>query len=301
MSQPTWQQLWLDVPAAAAPRCEAALEKAGALSVTMTELGDQPVLEPRPGEKPLWDLTRVTGLFTADISPDTLFARLSPDLEPAWLEKLGHNYLEDEDWVRKTQADFSAEKLGQRSWVIPAWEETPAGFGHDDIAIRIDPGLAFGTGKHETTRLCLQWLEDHTQPGQHWLDYGCGSGVLAIAALKFGAQKATGVDIDPQALKATRNNAGLNSLDEQKLTCFLPEQTPKQLYDGLVANILAPILIELAEQLTAQLKPGARFALSGVLREQAEAVAAAWCAAGCQIEAFEYLNDWALISGFKPT
>lgn len=301
MEQARWQQLWLDVPATDAERCEAAFEQAGALSVTMTELGDQPVLEPRPGENPLWDQTRVTGLFEASNSPGALFDQLFPHLEPAWLDSLGHQYLQEEDWVRKTQADFTAEKFGQRSWVIPAWEALPEAFKPSDIDIRIDPGLAFGTGKHQTTQLCLQWLEQHSNKlGQQWLDYGCGSGVLAIAALKLGAQTATGVDIDPQAVKATLDNAELNQIGGEQLIACLPEElaTDRQ-YDGLIANILAPILIELADPLAARLKPEAPFALSGILQDQTDAVATAWTAAGCKITAIDTLDDWAIISGFK--
>ena len=294
-----WQHLWLDVPQADVEAVEDALMAAGALSVTLEELGDEPVLEPQPGESPLWAETRVVGLFEGSVSPATIVSTLHGLLRPALLDRLGHSVFDEDDWVRRTQADFQAMPIGERLVIEPAWDdnETPAG----RLAIRLDPGLAFGTGKHETTRLCLEWLEAQGIEGQHWLDAGCGSGILAIAALRLGAGQVDGTDIDPQALTASRGNAELNDIDTGRFSLYLAGDYPAdRQVDGLLANILAPTLIELAPILSRHLKPGARFALSGILGHQADAVAAAWQAAGCRVDTFRELGDWALVAGHRP-
>ena len=294
-----WQHLWLDVPRADVEAVEDALLAAGALSVTLEELGDEPVLEPQPGESPLWAETRVVGLFEGSVSPATIVSTLHGLLRPALLDRLGHSIFDEEDWVRRTQADFQAMPIGERLVIEPAWDdaETPSG----RLPIRLDPGLAFGTGKHETTRLCLEWLESQDITGQHWLDAGCGSGILAIAALRLGAGHVDGTDIDPQALTASRGNAELNDIDPARFALYLADDYPAdRQVDGLLANILAPTLIELAPMLSRHLKPGARFALSGILGHQADAVAAAWQAAGCRVDTFRELGDWALVAGHRP-
>ncbi|MFI9651105.1 50S ribosomal protein L11 methyltransferase [Guyparkeria halopsychrophila] len=295
-----WQHLWLEVPRDDVEAVEDALLAAGALSVTLEELGDEPVLEPQPGESPLWAETRVVGLFEGDVSPATIVGTLHGLLRPALLDRLGHSVFDEDDWVRRTQADFAAMPIGERLVIEPAWEESSA--TDDRLPIRLDPGLAFGTGKHETTRLCLEWLESQEITGQHWLDAGCGSGILAIAALRLGAAQVDGTDIDPQALTASRGNAELNDLEPSRLSLYLAEEYPAdRQVDGLLANILAPTLIALAPMLSRHLKPGARFALSGILGHQADAVAAAWTAAGNQVTTFRELGDWALVAGHRPS
>ncbi|MGM0517256.1 MAG: 50S ribosomal protein L11 methyltransferase [Pseudomonadota bacterium] len=291
-----WQQLWLDVPREDVETVEDALMAAGALSVTLEELGDEPVLEPQPGESPLWKQARVVGLFEGSISPATIVGALHSELRPALLEELGHRVFDEDDWVRRTQADFAAMPIGERFVIEPAWEDSSA--GENRLPIRLDPGLAFGTGKHETTRLCLEWLESQDITGQHWLDAGCGSGILAIAALRLGVARVDGTDIDPQALTASRGNAELNDIDPERFGLYLAENYPAdRQVDGILANILAPTLIELAPNLSRHLKPGGRFALSGILSHQADAVAAAWTAAGNEVTTFRELGDWALVAG----
>jgi len=295
-----WQHLWLEVPREDVEAVEDALLAAGALSVTLEELGDEPVLEPQPGESPLWAETRVVGLFGGDVSPAAIVGTLHGLLRPALLDRLGHSVFDEDDWVRRTQADFQAMPIGERLVIEPAWEESSAPEGR--LPIRLDPGLAFGTGKHETTRLCLEWLEGQEIAGQHWLDAGCGSGILAIAALRLGAGHVDGTDIDPQALTASRGNAELNDIDPERFSLHLADGYPDdRQVDGLLANILAPTLIELAPRLSRHLKPGGRFALSGILTHQAEAVAAAWQATGCRVDTFRELGDWALVAGHRPT
>ncbi len=294
-----WQTLWLDVPRDDVEAVEDALLAAGALSVTLEELGDEPVLEPQPGESPLWAEVRVVGLFEGSVSPAMIVGALHGQLRPALLDRLGHQVFDEDDWVRRTQADFSAMPIGERLVIEPAWEETSS--GAERLPIRLDPGLAFGTGKHETTRLCLEWLESRDIAGQHWLDAGCGSGILAIAALKLGAARVDGTDIDPQALTASRGNAELNDIEPDRLALYLAADYPAdRQVDGILANILAPTLIELAPVLSTHLKPGGRFALSGILTHQADAVAAAWTAAGNEVTTFRELGDWALVAGRRP-
>ncbi|MDG4867294.1 50S ribosomal protein L11 methyltransferase [Guyparkeria sp. 1SP6A2] len=295
-----WQHLWLDVPQQDVEDCEAALGDAGALCVTLEELGDDPVLEPAPGESPLWAEVRVVGLFDGTVSPAAIVGALHARIRPALLDRLGHETFDEDDWVRRTQADFTAMPIGERLLIQPAWETVDTAPGR--LPIRLDPGLAFGTGKHETTQLCLEWLEQQEIAGEHWLDAGCGSGILAIGALLLGADRVDGTDIDPQALTASRNNAELNDIDPNRLQLFLAQEYPADIrVDGLLANILAPTLIELAPMLSAHLKPGGRFALSGILGHQADAVAAAWAAAGNEVTTFRTLGDWALVAGHRAS
>lgn len=297
MSAPAWQKLSLAVPQADVEACEDALLEAGALSVSLEELDDEPIFEPKPGETPLWQRVRVSGLFPGDISPAELMAALNSRLRPALLGDFDHEYLADTDWVHQTQADFPPTRYGRSLWVLPPWV-TPEEFPGQHLIL--DPGLAFGTGQHETTALCLEWLDATPLAGKTVLDVGCGSGILAIAALKLGATQAHGTDIDPQALKASRDNATLNQIDDAQFWLGLPEQLdPARTFDVLIANILAQPLIALAPHLAPHLAPGGQFALSGVLRDQAEAVAAQWHAQGLTVDQIAHKGDWARISGHR--
>ncbi|MGC8698551.1 MAG: 50S ribosomal protein L11 methyltransferase, partial [Halothiobacillus sp.] len=213
------------------------------------------------------------------------------------LDQLDHQYVEEIDWVRQTQADFPPTVYGDSLWVVPHWCEAPA---QAKTVIRIDPGLAFGTGQHETTALCLDWLDAQPINGLRILDVGCGSGILALAALMKGAAQAFGTDIDPQALKASRDNAALNAIAASRLWLGLPDDLPaSERFDFLIANILAQPLIELAPILAPHIKVGGRFALSGILKEQAQAVAAQWLAQGLLIDEIETRGDWARVSGHR--
>lgn len=293
-----WQRLSLDVPQNDVEACEQALLDAGAVSVSLEELGDEPILEPKPGETPLWQKVRVAGLFEAGISPAEIMAILHQSLRPALLGDFDYQVIEDTDWVRQTQADFAAACYGDGLWVVPHWETPPV---HAESVLRIDPGLAFGTGQHETTALCLGWLDRQDLNGRNLLDVGCGSGILALGALIKGATHAWGTDIDPQALKASFDNAALNRIGTDRLTLSQPEDLPADARFGiLIANILAQPLIDLADSLAPHLAPGGRFALSGILNHQAEAVAAQWMAQGLVIDDIDALGDWSLVQGHRP-
>ncbi|WP_407276746.1 50S ribosomal protein L11 methyltransferase [Halothiobacillus sp. DCM-1] len=296
-TQPAWQKLSLAVPQADVESCEDALLAAGALSVSLEEIDDEPIFEPAPGQTPLWQRVRVSGLFPGDLSPADLMTVLHRTLRPALLGEFDHEYLADIDWVHQTQADFPPARYGKNLWVLPPWVDPS---GYEGRHLMLDPGLAFGTGQHDTTALCLEWLDSLDLQGKTVLDVGCGSGILAIAALKLGAAMASGTDIDPQALKASRDNAALNAIPVEQFWLGLPEDLPSaQRFDVLIANILAQPLITLAPALAPHLAPGGQFALSGILRDQADAVAAQWHAQGLQVDQIITQGDWARIDGHR--
>jgi len=264
-----WWQLRLIATAQGAAATEDALLAAGALSVTLGDHRDVPILEPGVGETPLWPEVELIALFEESIDREATAAALarSPD---AAAPELSWEYLEDRAWEREWLQYFAPLRFGERFWVCPSGMHAP---DPDAIVLQLDPGLAFGTGTHQTTALCLEWLAAHPPEGLDVIDYGCGSGILGIAALLLGAARVRAVDIDPQALIATRDNAGRNCVDPAHLTtgepAILERCAPAEL---LLANILADPLIALAPRLAAMLRPAGRALLSGILQEQAEAV-----------------------------
>ena len=259
-----WLQLRIDSTRQQSAALEDALLSTGALSVTLEDNADQPILEPALGETPLWDNTRVTGLFEAGIdtaATASAIGRLTPLPAHRW------EILEDKDWAREWMQQFQPIRFGERLWICPSWLEPPE---PDAVNLLLDPGLAFGTGTHPTTALCLRWLDGLELSGKTVLDYGCGSGILGIAALLLGADQLIAVDNDPQALQATRDNAHRNSITADKLLCCLPDAVPTGLLaDITVANILAGPLQQLAPQISAMTADGGLLALSGIISEQA--------------------------------
>lgn len=267
-----WLQLVFDSDRERAPELEDALLELGALSVTLQDNADEPVLEPGVGETPLWSETRLLALFDEGTDPDAVIAALREQLPalPNWRAER----VEDQAWERAWMDDFQPQRFGARLWVCPSWCEPP---DPDGVILALDPGLAFGTGTHPTTALCLEWLDGQPLAGATVVDYGCGSGILAIAALLLGAERAVAVDNDPQALIATRDNAERNGIAPERLVTCLPDALPAgTVAEVVVANILAGPLQELAPTLAGLCAPGGRLALSGILAEQAEAVAAAY-------------------------
>jgi ribosomal protein L11 methyltransferase len=243
----------------------------GACSVTLSDAGDDPVLEPGPGETPLWSNTRVTGLFPGEADMDAFRSALADELGVEQLPTHHIEELADRAWEREWLKDFGAMKFGKRLWICPTGQTVDA---DDAVIVHLDPGLAFGTGTHPTTAMCLDWLDGIDLQGRSMLDYGCGSGVLAIAALKLGCSSATGMDIDPQAVIATRQNAAANEVREGLSVTGSPEGLAGP-FDVVVANILAGPLVEFADSITSLLAGGGMLALSGVLCEQAGEVMAA--------------------------
>jgi ribosomal protein L11 methyltransferase len=291
-----WLQLVFDSERAQAPLLEDALLELGALSVTLQDNADEPVFEPGVGETPLWRQTRVLALFEDGTDAAAVIAALGDHLPelPAWRAER----VEDQAWERAWMDDFQPQRFGQRLWVCPSWCEPPDPTG---VILALDPGLAFGTGTHPTTALCLEWLDGQPLADRTVIDYGCGSGILAIAALLLGARTAVAVDNDPQALLATRDNAERNGIAPERLLTCLPEQLPAELSaDVVVANILAGPLRELAPTLAGLCAAGGRLALSGILAEQAAAVADAyrpWFA----IAAPATRAEWVRLDGHKSS
>lgn len=294
-----WLQMKMDIPPALASDYEDLLLEAGACAVTLEDAADQPLFEPQLGTTPLWDATRIIGLFDAESDITTIqleiaaaHSRLAPELS---LTRAKFEILEDKDWEREWMDSFHPMRFGERLWVCPSWKPVP-----DPSAanLMLDPGLAFGTGTHPTTALCLEWLEAENLSNKSVIDYGCGSGILGIAALLLGAAELTATDIDPQALQATRDNAGRNGIDADSINLDYPDKLSCEPADLLVANILAGPLQELAPTLQALVKPGGRLALSGILDTQATAVVEAY-SPWFELEPVVTREEWVRISGTR--
>lgn len=269
----SWVQLRLGATRAHAETLEHALLQVGALSVTLEDAGDEPLLEPGVGETPLWQALRITGLFRADVDMDTIRQELAAAVSQAGgaidLSAARVEILEDKDWEREWMQHYRPMRFGERLWICPSWLEPP-----DPTAVNLllDPGLAFGTGTHPTTALCLEALDALAQSQQTVVDYGCGSGILAIAAARLGAGSILAVDNDPQALRATRDNAERNLLAESAVEVKLPGDYDRATWRGqaniVVANILAGPLAALADELCDLLAPGGTLLLAGLLDTQ---------------------------------
>lgn len=271
------------------------MEETGALSVTFLDAQDTPVFEPLPGETRLWGDTDILALYDAETDSNLVIEQIKASnmLAEGFAYKV--EQLEDKDWEREWMENFHPMKFGERLWICPSWREVPE---PDAINVMLDPGLAFGTGTHPTTSLCLEWLESLDLSGKTVIDFGCGSGILAIAAIKLGAEKVIGIDIDPQALLASKDNAQRNGVADQ-LEVYLPQDQPEGLVaDVVVANILAGPLRELSGIIKSLVKPNGELAMSGVLDTQAEDVAN-YYRDEVQIDPIVEQNEWCRISGRK--
>ena len=290
-----WQRVGLVVDGAQAEALAAALEAAGALATEICDAdagtaGESPVFGEPGADAELWPRCRVSALFDAGVALDQA---VSGALASAGVEALGSasiERVEDADWVSLTQRQFEPIRAGRKLWIVPTWHEPPEPAATNVV---LDPGAAFGTGSHPTTRLCLAWLEDQVTGGETILDYGCGSGILAIAAMKLGAASAIGIDVDPLAHDAARYNAERNGVAVEVGDASTGADTAA---DITVANILANPLRMLAPLLTARTRPGGRMALSGILAEQADDVIAAY-APGARLEISGREAGWVLLAG----
>ena len=287
-----WIQLILEVDQSSNDKAEQALLDAGALSVTLKDAEDNPVLEPLPGETPLWEKLIVTGLFDADIDTKILEQNIKDSLGKQYPLRI--EQLEDKDWVRAWMDNYQPMQFGKRLWVCPKHLQPPE---PNAVNLMLDPGLAFGTGTHPTTSLCLQWLDQADLTNKTVLDFGCGSGVLAIAALILDAKHCDATDIDPQALLASEDNARENSVLD-KLSVMQPENVPQQQYDMVLANILAGPLVELAAKLSDYCKPGGDIVLSGILENQAQSILDAY-SKWFDLDAPAIQEEWVRITGKK--
>lgn len=268
-----WIQIKINTTGADAEALGDLLMEQGAVSVTFQDTHDTPVFEPLPGETRLWGDTDAIGLFDAETDMAAVVALLEQDplLGAGFRHKI--EQIEDKDWEREWMENFHPMRFGERLWICPSWRDVP---DPQAVNVMLDPGLAFGTGTHPTTALCLSWLDSLDLQGKTVIDFGCGSGILAIAALKLGAAQAIGIDIDPQAIQASRDNAERNGVSD-RLSLYLPHQQPDNLSaDVVVANILAGPLRELAPLISALPKRGGHLGLSGILASQAESVCEAY-------------------------
>jgi ribosomal protein L11 methyltransferase len=289
-----WLQITFSTDRERAPLIEAALASAGALAVTLGDAGDEPQLEPAPGATPLWSRVTLTALFPDAQGAEDRARGLAETLAGQVAAPPRFERIEDRVWERVWLDDFSPARFGRRLWVCPRGQSA------DDphaVVVELDPGLAFGTGHHPTTALCLRWLDAADLRGKSVIDFGCGSGILAIAALRLGAARAVAVDHDPQALEATRANAWQNGVAD-RLRVLLPEELRREPADILLANILAGPLVELAPDLAALVHPGGLLALSGILCEQAEEVAQAY-GSFFDFDAPRNAGGWVLLGGHR--
>lgn len=267
----------------------------GAMSVTFQDPGGDPVLEPEPGTSPLWQRVRVTALFEEGESPNRIAAAMTRELGEVAVRDWAVERLQDQQWERAWMDAFAPMRFGHRLWVCPSNGRVDDA---DAIILKLDPGLAFGTGTHPTTALCLDWLDSLPLQGRRVIDYGCGSGILSVAALLLGADAVAGIDNDPQALTASLDNAQRNGVDH-RLERHTPESAgtlpPAQV---VVANILAGTLIRLAPVISRLVSPGGRLALSGILENQSRSVVAAY-AHDCPLDVVAVRDGWALLAGVR--
>jgi ribosomal protein L11 methyltransferase len=276
-----------------ADRVEEACFEFGALAVSYTDQRDDPILEPAPGEFRLWPHSRLQALFSFDCSPQEIVAGLSHVLRlPS--ERISVETLADRVWEREWLRDFHPMSFGRRLWVAPHHAHVHT---EGAVIVRLDPGLAFGTGTHATTAMCLAWLDEFAQPGNLAIDYGCGSGVLAVAAAKLGARDAWAFDIDPQALTATRDNAAANGVEDRVHVVAADDALPAGA-DILLANILCGPLCELAPRFAALTAPGARIVLAGLLTTQTDEVTRAH-APWFDIAPFATRDGWTALAGSR--
>lgn len=288
-----WIQIRINATAKTADKVSNMLLGRGAQAVTFMDAKDVPVYEPMPGETPLWGETEVMGLFDAETDPAPTIALF----QQIFGENVGYKVeqLEDKDWVREWMDHFHPMQFGERLWICPSWRDVP---NPDAVNVMLDPGLAFGTGTHPTTALCLQWLDGLDLTGKTVVDFGCGSGILGIAALKLGAARVIGIDIDPQAIQASRDNAARNGVADQ-IELYLPADQPQDVEaDVVVANILAGPLRELAPLIAGHGKAGSLMALSGVLESQApelETIYGQWF----EMDPTAVKEEWCRLSGRK--
>ncbi|MBA5688134.1 50S ribosomal protein L11 methyltransferase [Rugamonas apoptosis] len=278
----SWTEIVIEIARDHAEALSDALMEVGALSVSVEDADEgtdaerplfgEPGMEPKEAA---WEHSRVVALTEQDADQAAIVAAAAGQIKLAAVPKFTLRKVEEQDWVRLTQSQFAPIHIGKNIWVVPSWHEAP---DPDALILELDPGLAFGTGSHPTTRLCMEWLEAHPAPGKTVLDYGCGSGILAMVAKKLGAQQVAGVDIDPQAIESARDNSVRNQCEVEY---FLPDTFAQSAYanqrfDAVVANILSSPLKLMAPMLSGRVAEGGTLTLSGVLARQAEEVAAAY-------------------------
>ncbi|MEM7565458.1 MAG: 50S ribosomal protein L11 methyltransferase, partial [Pseudomonadota bacterium] len=254
---------------------------------------DEPIFEPLPGNTPVWSESVVTATFANEIDAESIFQQLSLVLPAHLVPGLRQHQLPDQDWDQAYKAHLKPIQCAESLWIVPSWLEPP---DTSATIIRLDPGVAFGTGGHATTALCLGWLADNPPEELEVIDYGCGSGILAIAACKLGAAQVIATDIDPQALTASRSNQKRNQIPDEQITTLMPNEIPEQKSDLLIANILAGPLTDLSTRFASMVKPGGKILLSGILKTQLKEIQSAYMPF-FELDEARKREDWISISG----
>ena len=288
-----WQQLKLTCPASDLELVEDLLLELGALSLSLGDAADEPIFEPLPGDTPVWSESIVTATFDESSDPERLAQALLARLPASIASTLIRDSLQERDWEQAYRDHFKPLQCADRLWIVPSWIDPPDA---QAVNLRLDPGLAFGTGSHPTTALCLAWLAEQQLADLDLVDYGCGSGILAIAAIMLGARQVLAVDIDPQAIDASRANMERNAIAAERITLYLPQEDPGDITDLLMANILAGPLIELAPQFASRVRPGGKILLSGILISQVTDIQFAY-GKFFQLDPARHFDEWACISG----
>ncbi|MBN2646317.1 MAG: 50S ribosomal protein L11 methyltransferase [Thiotrichales bacterium] len=288
-----WIQIKLKVDAALAERLSDAFSDQGAVSVTFEDAEDQPIFEPELGTTPIWQNTQVTALFDAETEAQKVIYGVKGQLKAVQDADFKVEALEDKDWIREWMDQFHPMQFGNRLWIVPSWHQAPDANG---VNLLLDPGLAFGTGTHPTTAMCLRWLDANPPSGKQVIDYGCGSGILALAAAKLGASQVTGTDIDPQAIQASQQNAANNTV---QIPFALVKDFASPAVDLLLANILSGPLKALAPEFSRLVKSGGQLVLSGLLESQAAELQTHYRQFGFVLDQLETQEEWARLSGYK--
>ena len=289
-----WMQLTLETSKDQADFISEILMGLGSISVTFSDTHDDAIFEPPVGETPLWQDTTISALFAEDVDQTHVQAML---LQLCKIEQSSFDLLTDRVWEDECKKDFHAMQFGKRIWICPSWEDASL-LPEDAIVIDMDPGLAFGTGTHQTTDLCLQYLDENPPIDQTVIDYGSGTGVLAIAAVKLGASQAVAVDNDPQAVLSTIDNVRINQVDEYIKVLHTDDEGVLNKVDLLIANILANPLVGLCEHFSALVKSGGKITLSGILQEQLEMVLEAYNENFSDLKV-KHKDDWCRVDGIR--
>jgi len=288
-----WIQITTSVAEALAEPLSDMLTEIGAVSVTFTDAKDEPIYEPDIGTTPIWSLTKVTGLFDAEVNAKIIIEMLQTNMIELAEQHFKVEAIEDKDWVREWMDQFQPMQFGENLWIVPSWLEAP---NPEATNLMLDPGMAFGTGTHPTTAMCLEWLDANPPAEKTVIDYGCGSGVLALAAEKLAALSVKGTDIDPQAIQASIQNAERN---QATIAFALVKDFESEPVDLLIANILSGPLKELAPEFDRLVKPGGELVLSGLLTTQADELIEHYKQFGFKLDQLQTQDEWARLSGRK--
>ena len=288
-----WWQFSLNCQASELEQVENLMMGLGAVSISLSDAGDEPIYEPLPGDNPVWQESIVAATFDGASDHEFLYQQLTSELPDHLAHGVRLKTLQDQDWNQAYKQHFHPLQCAPDLWIVPSWSEPP-----DPAAtiIQLDPGLAFGTGSHPTTALCLAWLGTNDIDDRRVIDFGCGSGILAIAAIKLGARQVIAVDIDAQALTACHSNMEVNGINSEQIQVMPPEALDESAVDLLIANILAGPLVRLASRFAELVKPGGQILLSGILKTQLEDIQLAY-RPYFNLDPASYRDDWVCVSG----